>query len=44
MARPGDTLLLAGKGHERSMITAAGREPWDERAVAEEAIRQLPTG
>jgi UDP-N-acetylmuramoyl-L-alanyl-D-glutamate--2,6-diaminopimelate ligase len=44
MARPGDTVLLAGKGHERSMITAAGREPWDERAIAEEAIRELPTG
>ncbi|MDQ6919643.1 MAG: UDP-N-acetylmuramoyl-L-alanyl-D-glutamate--2,6-diaminopimelate ligase [Candidatus Dormibacteraeota bacterium] len=44
MARPGDTVLLAGKGHERSMITAAGREPWDERAVAEEAIRELPAG
>jgi UDP-N-acetylmuramoyl-L-alanyl-D-glutamate--2,6-diaminopimelate ligase len=43
MARPGDTLLLAGKGHERSMITAAGREPWDERATAEEAIRELTT-
>jgi UDP-N-acetylmuramoyl-L-alanyl-D-glutamate--2,6-diaminopimelate ligase len=41
MARPGDTVLLAGKGHERSMLTAAGREPWDERAVAEEAIREL---
>jgi UDP-N-acetylmuramoyl-L-alanyl-D-glutamate--2,6-diaminopimelate ligase len=41
MAGPGDTLLLAGKGHERSMITATGREPWDERAVAEEAIRDL---
>jgi UDP-N-acetylmuramoyl-L-alanyl-D-glutamate--2,6-diaminopimelate ligase len=44
MARPGDTVLLAGKGHERSMITAAGREPWDERAIAEEAIRELPAG
>jgi UDP-N-acetylmuramyl tripeptide synthase len=41
MARPGDTVLLAGKGHERSMLTADGREPWDERAVAEEAIREL---
>jgi len=41
MARQGDTVLLAGKGHERSMLTAAGREPWDERAVAEEAIREL---
>jgi UDP-N-acetylmuramoyl-L-alanyl-D-glutamate--2,6-diaminopimelate ligase len=44
MARPGDIVLLAGKGHERSMITGAGREPWDERAIAEEAIRQLPAG
>jgi UDP-N-acetylmuramoyl-L-alanyl-D-glutamate--2,6-diaminopimelate ligase len=41
MAGPGDTVLLAGKGHERSMLTAAGREPWDERAIAEEAIREL---
>jgi UDP-N-acetylmuramoyl-L-alanyl-D-glutamate--2,6-diaminopimelate ligase len=41
MAGPGDTVLLAGKGHERSMITAAGAEPWDERAEAEEAIRGL---
>ena len=40
MAGPGDTILLAGKGHERSMITAAGREPWDERAEAEDAIRE----
>ena len=41
MALPGDTVLLAGKGHERSMLTAAGREPWDERAEAEAAIREL---
>jgi UDP-N-acetylmuramoyl-L-alanyl-D-glutamate--2,6-diaminopimelate ligase len=41
MAGPGDTVLLAGKGHERSMLTAAGREPWDERAIAEEAIREI---
>ena len=40
MARPGDTILLAGKGHELSMLTAGGREPWDERAEAETAIRE----
>ena len=40
-ARAGDTVLLAGKGHELSMITAAGREPWDERAEAEAALRDL---
>ena len=39
IARPGDTVLLAGKGHERSMRTARGSEPWDERAEAEAAIR-----
>jgi UDP-N-acetylmuramoyl-L-alanyl-D-glutamate--2,6-diaminopimelate ligase len=41
LARPGDTILLAGKGHERSMITAAGREPWNEREEAEAAIRDV---
>ena len=41
MAQPGDVILLAGKGHERTMLTAAGREPWDERAEAEAAIRAL---
>lgn len=39
IARPGDCVLLAGKGHERSMQTASGSEPWDERAEAEVAIR-----
>jgi UDP-N-acetylmuramoyl-L-alanyl-D-glutamate--2,6-diaminopimelate ligase len=40
IAQPGDTVLLAGKGHERSMRTAKGSEPWDERAEAEAAIRE----
>ena len=31
IARPGDTVLLAGKGHERSMRTSRGSEPWDGR-------------
>src|SRR5205807_975781 len=29
MAQPGDTILLAGKGHERSVLTAGGSEAWD---------------
>ncbi len=41
-AQPGDTVLLAGKGHERTMLTAAGAEPWDERAEAEAAIKDRP--
>ena len=40
-ARPGDAVLLAGKGHERTMIMAGGPEPWDERAEAEAALREL---
>ena len=43
-ARSGDVVLLAGKGHERTMITAAGKEPWDERAEAEAALRELGFG
>ena len=37
-AEPGDTVLLAGKGHESSIITAEGAIPWDERREAERAI------
>jgi UDP-N-acetylmuramoyl-L-alanyl-D-glutamate--2,6-diaminopimelate ligase len=41
LACPGDVVLLAGKGHERTMILADGPEPWDERAEAEAALRDL---
>jgi UDP-N-acetylmuramoyl-L-alanyl-D-glutamate--2,6-diaminopimelate ligase len=40
-AQPGDWVLLAGKGHERSIITAAGPQPWSERAAAERALQSL---
>jgi UDP-N-acetylmuramoyl-L-alanyl-D-glutamate--2,6-diaminopimelate ligase len=40
IAQKGDCVLLAGKGHERSMQTASGSEPWDERVEAEAAIRE----
>jgi UDP-N-acetylmuramoyl-L-alanyl-D-glutamate--2,6-diaminopimelate ligase len=39
-ALPGDTVLLAGKGHERSILGASGAAPWDERAAAEAAVRE----
>jgi UDP-N-acetylmuramoyl-L-alanyl-D-glutamate--2,6-diaminopimelate ligase len=39
-AAPGDTVLLAGKGHESNMLVAAGAVPWNERAVAEAAVRE----
>lgn len=37
-AAPGDTVLCAGKGHESSIIGAAGPSPWDERAAVEAAL------
>jgi UDP-N-acetylmuramoyl-L-alanyl-D-glutamate--2,6-diaminopimelate ligase len=33
-ARPGDTVLLAGKGHERYLARDTGEIPWDEVAEA----------
>jgi UDP-N-acetylmuramoyl-L-alanyl-D-glutamate--2,6-diaminopimelate ligase len=43
-ARPGDIVLLAGKGHERSIIGPDGEQPWDERAVAEQLLRAASFG
>jgi len=40
-ARPGDLVLLAGKGHERSIIGARGARPWDESTVARELLAEL---
>ncbi len=43
-ARPGDIVLLAGKGHERSIIGPDGPQPWDERTEAEEVLRRAGFG
>lgn len=40
-ARPGDTVLLAGKGHEHSMIWGDESLPWDEAAIAVETLRDM---
>ncbi|MGZ8481071.1 MAG: UDP-N-acetylmuramoyl-L-alanyl-D-glutamate--2,6-diaminopimelate ligase [Candidatus Limnocylindria bacterium] len=40
MARAGDVLLLAGKGHEGSMFYGAEKRPWDDRAAAREALAE----
>jgi UDP-N-acetylmuramoyl-L-alanyl-D-glutamate--2,6-diaminopimelate ligase len=37
-ARPGDTIVLLGKGHERSIIYADGPRPWNEAEVALEVL------
>lgn len=39
-AAAGDTVVLAGKGHEKTLETAAGALPWDERAVATAAVQR----
>ena len=38
-ARPGDIVLLAGKGHEKVQITREGPAPFDDLEVAREALR-----
>jgi UDP-N-acetylmuramoyl-L-alanyl-D-glutamate--2,6-diaminopimelate ligase len=43
-ARPGDVVLLAGKGHERSILGPDGPAPWDEVRAAREALRSLGYG
>ncbi len=40
-ARPGDIVLLAGKGHERTILYADRAEPWDEAAAAIAALTAL---
>jgi UDP-N-acetylmuramoyl-L-alanyl-D-glutamate--2,6-diaminopimelate ligase len=40
MARPGDCVLLAGKGHETSIIWGDEHRPWNEVDVAEELLRE----
>ena len=39
-AAAGDTVLCAGKGHEKTIETADGEIPWNERSIATAAIRR----
>jgi UDP-N-acetylmuramoyl-L-alanyl-D-glutamate--2,6-diaminopimelate ligase len=43
-ARRGDVVLLAGKGHERSIIGPAGPTPWDEAAAARQTLAAMGWG
>jgi UDP-N-acetylmuramoyl-L-alanyl-D-glutamate--2,6-diaminopimelate ligase len=38
-AREGDTVLLLGKGHEKTIEHADGEHPWDEIGIARKAIQ-----
>jgi UDP-N-acetylmuramoyl-L-alanyl-D-glutamate--2,6-diaminopimelate ligase len=40
-AQEGDTVLLAGKGHEQSIIIGREKIPWDDRRVAREQLSKL---
>jgi UDP-N-acetylmuramoyl-L-alanyl-D-glutamate--2,6-diaminopimelate ligase len=40
-AQAGDTVLLAGKGHEQSIIIGREKIPWDDRVVAREQLQTL---
>jgi UDP-N-acetylmuramoyl-L-alanyl-D-glutamate--2,6-diaminopimelate ligase len=40
-ASKGDTVLLLGKGHEKTIERADGEHPWDEIATTREALKSL---
>ena len=49
MAKDGDTILLAGKGHEHNIFIASGSVWWDEAEVARQELaaagyRPVPAG
>ena len=39
-ASAGDTLVLAGKGHEQSIIVGREKLPWDDRKVARKLLKE----
>ena len=41
-AKPGDTVLIAGKGHETSQIIEGKRLPFDDRNTAADCLRGYP--
>lgn len=41
-ARPGDVVLIAGKGHEAEQLIGDERRPFDDRLVAAETLGALP--
>jgi UDP-N-acetylmuramoyl-L-alanyl-D-glutamate--2,6-diaminopimelate ligase len=44
LARPEDTVLLAGKGHEQSIVIGREKLPWDDRQVARDVLAELAYG
>ncbi|SOE02780.1 UDP-N-acetylmuramoyl-L-alanyl-D-glutamate--2,6-diaminopimelate ligase [Blastococcus haudaquaticus] len=44
LARPGDTLLVAGKGHETGQEIAGTVHPFDDRSVLRDVLREVLAG
>ncbi len=42
LARPGDLIVIAGKGHETGQTAAGKTIPFDDRQVAREALAECP--
>ena len=40
-ARPGDVVLITGKGAEQTIMLAEGPMPWDDREVVREIVHEL---
>ncbi len=43
-AQPGDTVMICGKGHERSMCYGTTEYPWSDREATADALRRLGHG
>jgi UDP-N-acetylmuramoyl-L-alanyl-D-glutamate--2,6-diaminopimelate ligase len=41
LAKPGDLVLICGKGHEQSMCFGVTEYPWDDRRATEQALKAL---
>ncbi|MGH7751359.1 MAG: UDP-N-acetylmuramoyl-L-alanyl-D-glutamate--2,6-diaminopimelate ligase, partial [Gemmatimonadales bacterium] len=40
LSRPGDVVLLAGKGHETCQVVGTAKHPFDERAIVRDLLRK----
>jgi len=41
LARPGDVVLVCGKGHEQTMCFGTTEYPWDDRVAMRAALAEL---